>query len=71
MARGASGGLSTLLDSVRRSPDFRTAYEVLLATARQQLRSNPQAARQLLQALDQANPRRPDVRLLLREAFGP
>ena len=54
-----------LLEVVQMSPDFEPAYLPLLAMARQLRLSDPAAARSLLQALDKANPSRPEARRLL------
>ena len=53
-----------LLSIVRQSPDFAAAYNPLLAMAQQLHRVNPEAARQLLIALEAANPIRPEAKRL-------
>lgn len=54
-----------LIDLVRISPDFDAAYAPVLAMARQLAVTDPSAARRLLEALDRANPIRPEARRLL------
>ena len=54
-----------LIELVRISPDFDAAYAPVLAMARQLAVTEPSAARRLLEALDRANPSRPDARRLL------
>jgi len=54
-----------LLDIVRMSGDFDAAYNPLLFMARQLDRHDPRSARQLLEALDKANPQRSDARRML------
>ncbi|MFG1180943.1 fused MFS/spermidine synthase [Xanthobacter versatilis] len=68
-ARGPRDVIGTLaprlIEIVRMSPDFEPAYGPVLAMARQRAVSEPAAARRLLEALDRANPARPDARRLL------
>ncbi|MFS8042400.1 fused MFS/spermidine synthase [Xanthobacter sp. AM33] len=68
-ARGPRDVIGTLaprlVEIVRMSPDFEPAYGPVLAMARQRAVSEPAAARRLLEALDKANPARPDARRLL------
>lgn len=66
LARQISG---PLLAIVRQSPDFTPAYRPLLKLARDLSRIDPDAAGQLLRALQQANPRRDDARRLYAELF--
>ncbi|MGL5165445.1 MAG: fused MFS/spermidine synthase [Afipia sp.] len=54
-----------LIDVVRTSNDFDAAYVPVLAMARRLGLSDPQGARRLLEALEQANPARPEARRLL------
>lgn len=54
-----------LIELVRISPDFDAAYAPVLAMARQLAVTDPSAARRLLEALDRANPSRPEARRLL------
>jgi len=54
-----------LLEIVRISGDFDAAYNPLLIMARQLERRDPRAARQLLEALDETNPQRPEARRML------
>lgn len=54
-----------LIELVRISPDFDAAYAPVLAMARQLAVTDPSAARRLLEALDRANPIRPEARRLL------
>jgi len=54
-----------LVEVVQMSADFDAAYLPVLAMARQLRLSDPPSARRLLEALDKANPSRPDARRLL------
>jgi len=54
-----------LIEVVRMSSDFDAAYRPVIAMTRQLGVSDPKAARRLLEALDQANPARPEARRLL------
>lgn len=54
-----------LIELVRISPDFGAAYAPVLAMARQLAVTDPAGARRLLEALDRANPTRPEARRLL------
>src|SRR5262249_45554688 len=54
-----------LVEVVRLSADFDAAYLPVLAMAQRLGRSDPSAARSLLEALDRANPARPEARRLL------
>ncbi|RAI43569.1 fused MFS/spermidine synthase [Rhodoplanes roseus] len=54
-----------LVEIVRTSPDFEPAYRPVLAMARQLAVSDRAAARRLLEALDRANPARPEARGML------
>jgi spermidine synthase len=54
-----------LVDIVRISPDFDSAYGPVLAMAAQLARSEPDAARRLLENLAQASPERPEAQQLL------
>jgi spermidine synthase len=54
-----------LVDIVRISPDFDSAYGPVLAMARQLARTEPDAARRLLENLALASPSRPEARQLL------
>jgi spermidine synthase len=54
-----------LVEVVRMSGDFEPAYMPVLAMARQLGLTDPTAARRLLEALDRANPTRPEARRLL------
>ncbi len=54
-----------LVDVVRISPDFDSAYDPVLAMAQQSAGTDPGAARRLLESLEQANPARPEARQLL------
>ncbi|WP_051952693.1 hypothetical protein [Methylocapsa aurea] len=54
-----------LVEVVRMSANFDAAYLPVLAMARQLGLSDPSAARRLLEALDRANPARPEARRLL------
>ncbi len=54
-----------LIDVVRISGDFDAAYTPALAMARRLALSDPPGARRLLEALEQANPARPEARRLL------
>ncbi|MFS8035461.1 fused MFS/spermidine synthase [Xanthobacter sp. AM11] len=64
--RDVAGSLAPrLVDLVRTSPDFEPAYLPVLAMSRQLAVSDPAAARRLLEALDRANPARPEARRLL------
>jgi spermidine synthase len=54
-----------LVEVVAMSADFDAAYLPVLAMARQLALSDPPAARSLLEALDRANPARPEARRLL------
>lgn len=56
-----------LIELVRISPDFDAAYAPVLAMARQLAVTDPSGARRLLEALDRANPTRPDARRLLAQ----
>lgn len=56
-----------LIELVRISPDFDAAYAPVLAMARQLAVTDPSGARRLLEALDRANPSRPDARRLLAQ----
>lgn len=53
-----------LLSIVRQDQNFAPAYDPLLALAWRLSRTEPLAARELLQELEQANPKRPDARKL-------
>ena len=55
-----------LLSIVRTSPDFEAAYNPLLSMAYRLQKIDPQASRQLLLQLDNANPSRPEARALLK-----
>ncbi|HWU54898.1 MAG TPA: hypothetical protein VN175_05300, partial [Rhizomicrobium sp.] len=55
-----------LVDIVRISPDFDSAYGPVLAMARQLARTRPEAARMLLENLAQASPGRPEAGQLLQ-----
>jgi spermidine synthase len=55
-----------LVDIVRTSPDFDSAYGPVLAMAQQLARSDPDAARTLLEKLAQASPGRPEAGQLLQ-----
>lgn len=59
-----------LVDIVRISPDFDSAYGPVLAMAQQLARTEPDAARQLLENLAQANPARPEAHQLLNALSG-
>jgi len=59
-----------LVDIVRISPDFDSAYGPVLAMAQQLARTEPDAARRLLENLAQANPARPEARQLLSAISG-
>jgi spermidine synthase len=54
-----------LVEVVQMSADFDAAYFPVIAMARQLRLSDPSSARRLLEALDRANPSRPDARRLL------
>jgi spermidine synthase len=54
-----------LVEVVRMSADFDAAYMPVLAMARRLGLTDPPAARSLLEALDRANPTRPEARRLL------
>lgn len=54
-----------LVEVVRLSADFEAAYLPVINMARQLALSDPEAARNLLEALDGANPSRPEARRLL------
>jgi spermidine synthase len=54
-----------LIEVVRMSGDFDAAYMPIIAMARQLGLRDPKAARRLLEALDLANPARPEARRLL------
>jgi spermidine synthase len=54
-----------LIEVVQMSGDFDAAYVPVIAMARQLGLSDPKAARRLLEALDRANPARPEARRLL------
>jgi spermidine synthase len=54
-----------LIDIVRISPDFDSAYGPVLAMAQQLAHSEPDAARRLLENLAQASPQRPEAQQLL------
>lgn len=56
-----------LIELVRISPDFDAAYAPVLAMARQLAVTDPSGARRLLEALDRANPTRPEARRLLSQ----
>lgn len=62
--RDARAMAPRLLEIVRMSPDFREAYDPVLAIARALAGVRPEAALQLLAALDAAHPRRDDARRL-------
>ncbi len=66
LARQVAG---PLLAIVRESPDFEPAYRPLLGIARNLARVDPAAARQLLYALDRANPDRDDAQRLYAQLF--
>ncbi|MCH7705188.1 MAG: fused MFS/spermidine synthase, partial [Planctomycetes bacterium] len=59
-----------LLESVRTSPDFSTSYVFVREQAIGLFRSDPVEARRLLEALEEANPNRPDARMILQQRFG-
>lgn len=54
-----------LVELVRLSPDFTPAYMPVIAMARQLAVTDPASARRLLEALDSANPGRPEARQAL------
>jgi spermidine synthase len=54
-----------LIDIVRLSPDFDSAYNPALVMARQLAMAEPEAGRRMLQSLEQANPARPEAHQLL------
>jgi len=56
-----------LLEVLRISPDFRPAYDPLLAMARSLAASEPDTARALLVALESVQPERPEAGALLQE----
>jgi spermidine synthase len=56
-----------LLDVLRTSPDFRPAYDPLLKMAVVLARVDPAAASELLRALQQIQPSRPDAALALQQ----
>ena len=56
-----------LLAVLRRSPDFRPAYDPLLALASTLARSDVNGARELLRALVQVQPERPEAGQVLRQ----
>jgi spermidine synthase len=58
-----------LLELVRLSPDFAPAYDPLLAMARSLRPVDPDATRELLLALADANRTRPEAGLLLDRLF--
>lgn len=60
----------SLLTSVRLSSDFLPAYDPLLQMAKSVYRVDAETARNLLLALDKANPKMPDARRLLWQMFG-
>ena len=60
-----------LLEVVRISGDFDSAYGPVLAMAQQLSGTDPDAARQLLGNLDRANPARPEARQLLNAIANP
>lgn len=60
-----------LLAVLRISPDFRPAYDPLLLIARGLARVDVDAARELLNALQRAQPARPEAAAALRELSGP
>ena len=59
------------LESVRRSPDFSTGYAHCLTLAVQQSREKPEAARRLLEQLQELHPQRTAARELLRRLGEP
>ena len=59
-----------LLEVLRISPDFRPAYDPLLAMARSLAGSEPDTARALLVALESVQPERSEAGALLRELDG-
>ncbi|MCP3903209.1 MAG: spermidine synthase [Planctomycetes bacterium] len=64
------GAIEVLLESVRASGDFRTAYISGLQLASQLRASEPAVSRELLIALRDARPEAPQAPQLLREWFG-
>ncbi len=58
--------IEKMLESVRTSPDFRTAYETLLDLAARTAPSNPAAADSILRRLQEANPARREAAELRR-----
>ncbi|MGJ7512482.1 fused MFS/spermidine synthase [Variovorax sp. GT1P44] len=60
-----------LLAVLRISPDFRPAYDPLLRMAGVLARSDPRAARSLLEDLERVQPARPEAVLALRQLAGP
>ena len=69
----SQGGLAeagnACVESARISPEFSTGYAHGLTMAMQQAKSNPEAARALLQRLADAQPARPVARELLNRLF--
>jgi spermidine synthase len=62
--------VNAYLESVRKSPQFSMAYAHCLTLAVQQAKTNPPAARRLLEDLTKAQPDRPVARDLLKKLFG-
>jgi spermidine synthase len=62
--------VNAYVESVRKSPQFSMAYAHCLTLAVQQSKTNPQAARRLLESLAEAQPDRPVARDLLKRLFG-
>lgn len=62
--------LERLLESVRTSPDFSTSYVFVRQQAIELVQSDPEVARRLLEALEEANPNRPDARMILQQRLG-
>ncbi|BFM08732.1 hypothetical protein GCM10025791_29070 [Halioxenophilus aromaticivorans] len=60
-----------LLEAVALSPDFLPAYDPVLQMAQAVYNQDPLLARELLLALDKANPTLPDARELLARMFPP
>jgi spermidine synthase len=56
--------------SATTSPDFNTGYAISLVFARNLLRTDPEKARRILEALNESNPAKPEAGRVLREAFG-
>lgn len=62
--------IEAYLASARLSPDFTMGYSAAVTWAVQQSRTNPDAARRILEELAQAQPDRPVAGRLIRELFG-